>query len=112
MILVDVGRRSRDDRRGASAGRAAHKKSTSSRLEGSMKRILKHAMLAASLSVWAGAADANTLRFAESQEIASMDPHAARDDFALSLIGNVYEGLVRWNKELKLEPALAESWEA
>ena len=30
----------------------------------------------------------------------------------LSLIGNVYEGLVRWDKDLKLEPALAESWEA
>jgi peptide/nickel transport system substrate-binding protein len=76
-----------------------------------MTRYLKLALLA-SACIAAGSAEANTLRFAESQEISSMDPHAARDDFMLSLIGNVYEGLVRWNKELKLEPALAESWEA
>ena len=77
-----------------------------------MNRYMKFALLAASVSIAAGIADANTLRFAESQEISSMDPHAAREDFTLSLIGNVYEGLVRWNKELKIEPALAESWEA
>jgi peptide/nickel transport system substrate-binding protein len=76
-----------------------------------MTRYLKLALLA-SACIAAGAAQANTLRFAESQEISSMDPHAARDDFMLSLIGNVYEGLVRWDKDLKLEPALAESWEA
>lgn len=77
-----------------------------------MNRYLK-VLLAASCAVLAtGAANANTLRFAEAQEISSMDPHAARDDFTLSLLSNVYEGLVRWNAELKLEPALAESWEA
>jgi peptide/nickel transport system substrate-binding protein len=73
---------------------------------------LKLALLAASaLVVGTAGADATTLRFAESQEINSMDPHAARDDFALSLLANVYEGLVRWNKDLELEPALAERWE-
>src|SRR5262245_2412799 len=76
-----------------------------------MSRLLKFALLAASVSIGATVADAKTLRFAEAMEISSMDPHAAREDFTLSLIGNVYEGLVRWNKDLKLEPALAESWE-
>lgn len=71
----------------------------------------KPLLVAAGLAALAGAADANTLRFAESQDVNSMDPHAARDDFALSLLCNVYEGLVRWNEDLKLEPALAESWE-
>lgn len=78
-----------------------------------MKRYLKVLLAAASCaSFLAGAANANTLRFAEAQEISSMDPHAAREDFTLSLLANVYEGLVRWNADLKIEPALAESWEA
>ncbi|MFT4148622.1 MAG: ABC transporter substrate-binding protein [Paracoccaceae bacterium] len=76
-----------------------------------MKHLLRPLILAAGLAALGGTADANTLRFAEGQDIASMDPHAARDDFALSLLCNVYEGLVRWNADLKLEPALAESWE-
>ena len=76
-----------------------------------MNRYLKFALLAASVSIAPGVTHANTLRFAEALELSSMDPHAAREDFTLSLIGNVYEGLVRWDKELKIEPALAESWE-
>lgn len=77
-----------------------------------MRLNLKPLILAAGLAAFGATADANTLRFAESQDIASMDPHAARDDFALSLLCNVYEGLVRWNADLEIEPALAESWEA
>lgn len=76
-----------------------------------MRHAFKPLFFAAALAALTGAADANTLRFAEGQDVNSMDPHAARDDFALSLLCNVYEGLVRWNADLKLEPALAESWE-
>ena len=76
-----------------------------------IRSLLKPLILAASIAAFGATADAKTLRFAESQDIASMDPHAGRDDFALSLLCNVYEGLVRWNADLKLEPALAESWE-
>jgi peptide/nickel transport system substrate-binding protein len=79
-----------------------------------MKRRLRHLLLAAAalgLASLGSAQAANTLRFAEANEINSMDPHAARDDFALSLLANVYEGLVRWDRDLKLEPALAERWE-
>ncbi|MCA3446519.1 MAG: ABC transporter substrate-binding protein [Rhodobacter sp.] len=76
-----------------------------------MKLLFKPLILAAGLAALGTVAEANSLRFAESQDVASMDPHAARDDFALSLLCNVYEGLVRWNADLELEPALAESWE-
>lgn len=73
---------------------------------------MKCLLLASALGLAALApVSANTLRFAEVNEINSMDPHAARDDFTLSLLNNVYEGLVRWNQDLKLEPALAQSWE-
>jgi len=77
-----------------------------------MRHYVKPLILAAGLASFGMTADANTLRFAEGQDINSMDPHAARDDFALSLLCNVYEGLVRWNADLEIEPALAESWEA
>ena len=77
----------------------------------SVKTYLKILLIASCAALATGAASAKTLRFAEAQEISSMDPHAARDDFTLSLLSNVYEGLVRWNRDLKLEPALAESWE-
>ncbi len=77
-----------------------------------MRHLFKPLVLAAGFAAFGMTADANTLRFAEGQDINSMDPHAARDDFALSLLCNVYEGLVRWNADLKIEPALAESWEA
>ncbi|MFU0507440.1 ABC transporter substrate-binding protein [Pseudaminobacter sp. NGMCC 1.201702] len=76
-----------------------------------MTRYLKVLLLASCASLASGVATANTLRVAEALEMASMDPHAAREDFTLSLLNNVYEGLVRWNSELKIEPALAESWE-
>lgn len=77
-----------------------------------IKTVVSAALIAVSLNMsLLSTASANTLRFAEAGEINSMDPHAARDDFALSLLANVYEGLVRWDRDLKLEPALAERWE-
>lgn len=57
------------------------------------------------------AASAKTLRYAESGEAASMDPHSMREDFTQMFLANTYETLARWDRNLKLEPALAESWE-
>ena len=60
-----------------------------------MRRLKLAMLLSAAALLPLASAGAATLRFAELQEINSMDPHAARDDFALSLLSNVYEGLVR-----------------
>ncbi|MCU0911028.1 MAG: hypothetical protein MUE98_06705 [Rhodobacteraceae bacterium] len=49
-----------------------------------MRLLLKPLILAAGLAAAGFSADANTLRYAESQDISSMDPHAARDDFMLN----------------------------
>lgn len=49
---------------------------------------------------WAGQGEAQTI-----------DPHATTEFQTMALIGNIYEPLVRRNKDLGLEPALAESWE-
>ena len=54
---------------------------------------------------------AETLRFAASGDAASLDPYAYYTTFTSGFLQNVYEPLVRYNKELKFEPALATGWE-
>ncbi|MFY2823341.1 ABC transporter substrate-binding protein [Ruegeria sp. MALMAid1280] len=41
----------------------------------------------------------------------TMDPHAVNSAPVLGFLNNVYEGLVRRNKDMQVEPALAVSWE-
>ena len=40
-----------------------------------------------------------------------MDPHAVNSAPVLSFLNNVYEGLVRRNRDMAIEGSLAESWE-
>jgi peptide/nickel transport system substrate-binding protein len=58
-----------------------------------------------------GQADARTLKWGAAREIASLDPYSYGDTFTLAVLNHVYEGLVRYTGDLKIEPALAESWE-
>jgi peptide/nickel transport system substrate-binding protein len=55
-------------------------------------------------------ADAATFRWAGAGDVSVMDPYARNETFLLTFTGNIYEPLVRRNKELKLEPALAVQW--
>jgi len=55
--------------------------------------------------------NAEAFRWAGSTDPQTMDPHATNSAPVLGFLNNVYEGLVRRNKEMKIEPALAESWE-
>ncbi|WP_455373524.1 ABC transporter substrate-binding protein [Limibacillus halophilus] len=57
------------------------------------------------------AAWAETLRWLQQSDIHSLDPYSLNETTTLSLLGNVYEGLIRRDSSLKIEPALAESWE-
>lgn len=50
---------------------------------------------------WAGTTDPQTL-----------DPHAVNTAPVLGFLNNVYEGLVRRDRQMQVEPALASSWEA
>jgi peptide/nickel transport system substrate-binding protein len=52
-----------------------------------------------------------TLRFAFQGELKSVDPYQINESFSLSLNGAVYEGLVRRGPDMKIQPALATSWE-
>ncbi len=51
------------------------------------------------------------LRYAAQADAATLDPHALNEVFTLGFLGNFYEGLVRLNADLSIEPALAERWE-
>ncbi len=64
------------------------------------------AILAASLP--AGAAE---LRFASTTDPNTLDPNAGNSAPVFSLLGNVYEGLVRRGRGMEIEPGLATAWE-
>lgn len=63
------------------------------------------------MALGTAAVDANTLRMADSTDIAAMDPHSMTESNTIGFLNHVYEGLVRYNDELQVEPALAISWE-
>lgn len=59
----------------------------------------------------ASAASANEIRYASAGDIYGLDPHSMTDSFSINFLQHIYEPLVRYNRDLKIEPALAESWE-
>jgi len=67
--------------------------------------------LAVALVATAFSAGAEIFRWANDGDIASLDPYARQETFQLSFTANIYEPLVRRDRDLKIEPALAESWE-
>lgn len=56
-------------------------------------------------------ASAETFRFATQSTLKSLDPYSLAETFTLAMIGGVYEGLVARDENLKIVPALAESWD-
>ncbi len=61
-------------------------------------------------AAFAPMANAKTFKWANSGDVSSMDPYARQETFLLTFTANIYDPLVRRNKELKLEPALATKW--
>jgi len=55
-------------------------------------------------------AEAKTFRWANDGDANSMDPYARQETFLLLFDQSFYEPLLRWNREMKLEPALATEW--
>ncbi|MCG8542994.1 MAG: ABC transporter substrate-binding protein [Alphaproteobacteria bacterium] len=56
-------------------------------------------------------AESKTFRWSYSGDIATMDPQALRETFSREFVHNIMEPLVSYDKEMKIEPALAERWE-
>jgi peptide/nickel transport system substrate-binding protein len=50
-------------------------------------------------------------KWANDGDVGAMDPYTRQETVQLSFLSNIYEPMVRWNRDLKLEPALATSWE-
>src|SRR3979490_2346367 len=56
-------------------------------------------------------APSQTLRYANQGDLKSLDPYTLQEPNTIAHHGHVYEGLVARDKDLKIIPALAESWE-
>jgi peptide/nickel transport system substrate-binding protein len=75
-----------------------------------LTRLLSSAAILATLAV-PPAAHAVDFRWANNGDVGAMDPYTRQETVQLSFLSNIYEPLVRWNRDLKLEPALAASWQ-
>jgi peptide/nickel transport system substrate-binding protein len=75
------------------------------------RHLARAALLAAGIMLAAVSAQAATFRYANDGDANSMDPYTRSETFLLTFTQNFYDPLVRRNRELKLEPALAEKWE-
>jgi peptide/nickel transport system substrate-binding protein len=76
---------------------------------------VRHRLLAATIfglvALAITPASAQTLRYANQGDLKSLDPYTLNETTTLAHLGHVYEGLVGRDKDLKIVPALAESWE-
>jgi len=75
-----------------------------------MIRQLTVFFFAVLLAAFALPATAATFRWAHDSDVASLDPYSRNETLQLSLLGNVYEPLIRRGRALQLEPALATGW--
>ena len=69
------------------------------------------ALLLAGIMLCGRHGQAATFRWANDGDANSMDPYARSETFLLTFTQNIYDPLVRRDRDLKIEPALAESWE-
>jgi peptide/nickel transport system substrate-binding protein len=56
-------------------------------------------------------AAAKTFRYAFQGDLNALDPYTLNESFTLGALGNVFEGLTKRDKDLKIIPGLAERWE-
>lgn len=80
-----------------------------------MARFMLKAAAALAISAFAVQAasqdaHAQTFQWAFQGDAITMDPHSTTEFTTVGLLANVYEGLVRRDREMKIEPALATEW--
>jgi peptide/nickel transport system substrate-binding protein len=76
-----------------------------------MLKLTTTTALALALTVGAVAAQAETVKWASRADIFSLDPNSVPSTSNLAFLNHIYEGLVRYDTNFKLEPALATEWE-
>lgn len=72
-----------------------------------MKSLILAALTAAAISL---PAHAETLRWGGRADIFSLDPYSIPSTSNLAFLNHIYEGLVRYDTDFKIEPALATEW--
>jgi peptide/nickel transport system substrate-binding protein len=77
----------------------------------SARQSLLAAATASILALAMAPASAQTLRYANQGDLKSLDPYTLNESTTHAHLGHVFEGLVARDKDLKIIPALAESWE-
>src|SRR6186997_1415697 len=77
----------------------------------SVRRTLRAAATASMLALAMVPASAQTLRYANQGDLKSLDPYTLNESTTHAHLGHVFEGLVARDRDLKIIPALAESWE-
>ena len=77
----------------------------------SVRQILLAATTISIVALATAPASAQTLRYANQGDLKSLDPYTLNETTTHAHIGQVYEGLTTRDKDLKIIPALAESWE-
>src|SRR5262244_2327947 len=77
----------------------------------SVRHALRAATILATVAFASMPASAQTIRYANQGELKSLDPYTLNETTTHAHIGHVYEGLIARDKDLKIIPALAESWE-
>ena len=73
-------------------------------------KTLGTALLAAGLLTSVGLAQADTVRWARSADVTTLDPHVFNTGTNFVLMHQMYETLVNRSADGKLEPTLALSW--
>src|SRR3984957_20469841 len=77
----------------------------------SVRQTLLAATTVAILAFAMAPASAQILRYANQGELKSLDPYTLRETTTIAHHAHIYEGLVTRDRDLKIIPALAESWE-
>jgi peptide/nickel transport system substrate-binding protein len=75
----------------------------------SVRQTLCGAIAAATFAL--SPASGQTLRYANQGELKSLDPYTLNESTTHAHLGQAYEGLIARDKDLKIIPGLAESWE-
>ncbi|TCR61416.1 peptide/nickel transport system substrate-binding protein [Bosea sp. BK604] len=65
----------------------------------------------AAVALMCGAAQAQTLRYANQGELKSLDPYTVNETTTNAHLSHAYEGLTARDRDLKIIPGLAEKWE-
>jgi len=77
----------------------------------SVRQTLLAATLASIVALAMSPASSQTLRYANQGDLKSLDPYTLKETTTIAHHAHIYEGLTARDKDLKIVPALAESWE-